>query len=782
MGVEIMPQIDSSNVEWEKPKEIDPANVIWDDEKEKGTITKAPPWWMREVVKPTMEWGTATVAGAIPALPAIASMGITAPAAVAAGVPMFGAGYALGKRVYEVLEKGLYGSEEPNLPEPTMGQTIRDVRTGMLYDIAGQAIGAAAGALVGKMATPGAREIGKQLEKKGIEYGLADLYPNSRLTAWMERLMEYYPGSTDVAFKHQLTKLQRMNGIMNEMRGRYTTGENFAEVGRSIKGEAEKLLRDHTVRKTAQMDIKRQQMVDAFNKNLNNFVNDLRGSLKISTKHEAGAQFSTILQGTKGKMEQLESKAWSKLDEMVGKDIVVDIPLQDVAQKMVDEQMAIKLGERDKGLIKRLQGYLPKEKVAVESKTAGGFKISEKMLERDPTLRIEGGAEEMTWYGMDKTKSSLLRRNREIHAATQRWDTPEQRVNEKLIEGINESMKQHAEKIGGNVWDIYRGAATQTKRIHDLFDKDILKIMQSNPEAITRKILKTGDQGVTLLRQIKAISGDEGLIPIREATFGELINVASKDNKFSGKALRGAMNRIGDETLSELLTKNQKQFLNDLANKEIAFSEQFLKTNKKEVVSFLDKVARKDDRGVVNLILQPGNDRYVYIAEKVFSPERLKELKAMSLEEVFKRNAFGDILPLSSAKALKVGTGKGIEIPMRRLFRNDGTFDELQEFLNMAMNMKRVEELAANTSRTAGTWHFMHTIGKAMAHPVATATAFASQYTIARMYFSPAARKLMIQAWKLPPTSRIAIESFSKAAMIIAEEDKKEFEKKRLQE
>lgn len=166
MGVEIMPQIDSSNVEWEKPKEIDPANVIWDDEKEKGTITKAPPWWMREVVKPTMEWGTATVAGAIPALPAIASMGITAPAAVAAGVPMFGAGYALGKRVYEVLEKGLYGSEEPNLPEPTMGQTIRDVRTGMLYDIAGQAIGAAAGALVGKMATPGAREIGKQLEKK----------------------------------------------------------------------------------------------------------------------------------------------------------------------------------------------------------------------------------------------------------------------------------------------------------------------------------------------------------------------------------------------------------------------------------------------------------------------------------------------------------------------------------------------------------------------------------------------------------------------------------------
>jgi hypothetical protein len=300
--------------------------------------------------------------------------------------------------------------------------------------------------------------------------------------------------------------------------------------------------------------------------------------------------------------------------------------------------------------------------------------------------------------------------------------------------------------------------------------------MQSNPESVIKRVVQTGDRGVTLLRQIKAISGEEGLVPLRQAAFGEMVTAAVKEDRFSGKALKGVMNRIGNETLDELLTEGQKKFLNDLANKEIVFAAEIAKGSKKEVINFLEKISRKDDRGVVGMILQPGNDRYVHIAEKVFTPERMKEIKSMALEQVFKRNASGDIMPTSSMKALKTSTGQGLEVPLKRLLRNEGdtNYEQLKAFLEMSSNMRRIEELAANTSRTAGTWHMMREIGQAISHPVSTAAAVVSQYTLARMYFSPVARKLMIQAWRLPSGSQAAIESFTKAAMIVAEEDKKE--------
>ncbi len=746
-----------------------------------GTITKAPPWWMRDVVKPTMEYGGMTVGAAIPTI-----AGLAVPPAAAAAIPMAGAGYAVGKRGYEELESAIYG-KQPDQGEVSAGQTLRDVGTGMTMEAVGQGISGLVAKGIERLVTPAAKAIGVKLEKAGIEYSLGDLYPNSRMASWIDRLMEYYPGSTDVAFKHELTRLKTLNETMNNMRAKYSTGENVSEVGRSIKKEAEALLEKYTKNVAVKADAKAKVAVEKFNKELSTFVNEVKSSSVGATKHEAGARMEVILQGTKEKMEIGEGRLWGKLDEQVGKDVVEDLATQNVAKEMLSEQMALKLGERDKGLIARLKGYLPKEKGEAEIiGTSGGgkTKFTKEQIERDPVLKglMEEGIEPeipTTWYGMDKTKSALLRRNREIHATTQRWDTPEQRVNEKLIKGINEDMSNHAESLGGDVWSLYRAAANTTKRIHDLYDKDMLKIMQSNPEQVVAKILQTGDKGITLLRQIKAISGEEGLVPLRQSIFSQLVEAGTKEGKFSGKSVKSLMNKVGNETLDELLNPVQRKFFDDLSNREISFVADLTKGKKKEVVNFLERISRKDDRGIAGMILQPGNDRYVYIAEKVLTKDRMTELKAVALEDIFKRNATGDILPVSSAKALKEGTGKGLEVPMKRLFRNDGTYEELREFLNMGMNMKRVEALAANTSRTAPTSQLMRSIGRFASHPVAGTAAFVSQYTLAKMYFSPTARKLMIQAWRLPQGSQAAIEAFTKANMIIANEalEQREMEK-----
>ncbi len=110
-----------------------------------GTISKAPPWWMRDIVKPTMEYGGLTLGAAVPAI-----AGLAAPPAAAAAIPMAGAGYAAGKRGYEELETGIYG-KQPDQEEVSAGRTLRDVRSGMTMEALGQGFGPTLGWLINKL-------------------------------------------------------------------------------------------------------------------------------------------------------------------------------------------------------------------------------------------------------------------------------------------------------------------------------------------------------------------------------------------------------------------------------------------------------------------------------------------------------------------------------------------------------------------------------------------------------------------------------------------------------
>lgn len=98
-----------------------------------STITKGAPWWMRDVVKPTMEMGGLALGGAS-ALPA-------GPMAPVAAVPLAGAGYALGKKGYEMLEMGLFGSKEPGQVSSSVLGTSKDILTGAAMEATGQIVG-----------------------------------------------------------------------------------------------------------------------------------------------------------------------------------------------------------------------------------------------------------------------------------------------------------------------------------------------------------------------------------------------------------------------------------------------------------------------------------------------------------------------------------------------------------------------------------------------------------------------------------------------------------------
>lgn len=113
-----------------------------------GTITKAPPWWMRDIVKPTMEYGGMTagaVAGTALATP------VTGPFAPAAGgVPGAAVGYATGARAYRELENLAYGTKEPGTYE-SVGRTTEELGTGAAIEMTGQMLPVALSWLINKL-------------------------------------------------------------------------------------------------------------------------------------------------------------------------------------------------------------------------------------------------------------------------------------------------------------------------------------------------------------------------------------------------------------------------------------------------------------------------------------------------------------------------------------------------------------------------------------------------------------------------------------------------------
>ncbi len=123
----------------EKPKSNNPFSDIV-EEKPQGTISKAPPWWMREIVKPTMEYGGMAIGGATGAL---AGGGVAS--AISAPI-LAGGGYALGRRGYRELESGLYGTKEPR-SEESVGRTLGEIKEGALLEVGGQALGKGIGTI-----------------------------------------------------------------------------------------------------------------------------------------------------------------------------------------------------------------------------------------------------------------------------------------------------------------------------------------------------------------------------------------------------------------------------------------------------------------------------------------------------------------------------------------------------------------------------------------------------------------------------------------------------------
>jgi hypothetical protein len=749
---------------------------------------QSPPDWMRNVVKPTLE-GLGMAGGAALASPTLATpVGPAVESLATAG------GYAFGKKSYEILEDVFFGKGRNKTPYAqtatgAMEETAKDFSTGLWYDLTGKLIPPALNALIGvgqpyksklfsEVPTVGkpisgypetTKQLNPELQDKidtfnkyGIDYSYGDIVPDAMLPAKIEKLLQYRAGSSDPAFTAQLSKIKRLNDIRNmlvEKQGPKTTIESF---NKQIHGEVDGLLTKYK---------------DSKDSKLNSMLDDFADSFGIKTKHEAGATFESTMGKAKEQLAQKRTDDYTNLaNELPGKgtDVVEPKKLIQTAQKLLDEQLSIpNPRDRNSELVARLQGYLK-----LQQQPSGGqfrignetIQITPQMVEKDPQLSSmlqKEQQEPVTWYGLDKTRSALLERNRSIQATTKMSDTSEQRANNMLSDSILDDMGDYAKSKGDNLWKLYQTARQSESVYRDLFDKDMLKIMNLPPEQVVRKILKSGDQGITLLRQIKSATGDIGIEPLRQNFFGELINSAQKDGIVNTSVIKNTLRKFGNDNLELLATPEQIKFLNDISKKGETFA---LKTGNRspmESIKFLENMSKAQYGNMIDMLLHPGAEHNIYLAKKLLSSESLQQLKSLAMERALITGGTGNFLPVSSAKKMAIGEGTGLEVPLSKLFNGD--MATIKEFINMGKDMHRVEELARNTSLTAGTLLGAHDISSFFTHPVSATGAFILQKVLAKTYFNPSARNMMLTAWKLGPNSSRGVELFGKAVRIATE-------------
>lgn len=701
---------------------------------------KAPEPWYTQAIEPAAE--TVGLLGG----------GLIGAAAPVPGGTIMGAagGYSLlkgtARKVREIL-----GLDRPTGTKETALNTVENLGWGGLIEIGGQLpakilsnsrtiIKQLTTAPFGRyLSTPEGQWKLQMFEQFGIKPTPADLMPNAKTLSIIESVLGYRPMSGDVMLQRATDKIDALHKVRLALIGKKAPDQTIEGLGMQIRKEAEGMLSKYAENNQLK---------------LNTMVEDFITKLGVSGRHEAGAKFSVVMEGARKRAHDTVEEAYSNYRKYLpqnGDDVIPLTNTFDTSTKIMKEETA---------------SAIPNNKVTQVVFNLGGRKAPElpegvtpDMLKKFPQIREaidEVAQPNITWDGLKKTRTQLLDRIREIKKA-QGGHTEESRAYSMLADSIDKDMAAFAEKQGGDLWVNYQSARELSKRYHDIYDKDILKIMNSNPEDIARKIVKNGE--ITLLRQIQQAGGEDALIPLRQVTFREMIDQSTQNNILSANRLSSKMKALG-ETLDDLVTPEQKRVLNELVKKG-----EFIRNIPKgmKTVDFLETITGSSNERIVNAIFQPNNTQNIRIAKRLLSQEKMDDITSFAIEKVLKMSGTGSYLPVTSAKEFTK-----YNEPLKELL-SPQRYESLINFLKIGQNMEKVETLARNASQTGQVLLGSQIASSVMRKPSIglLISTFGVPYTIAKIYTSDAAVKFFTKAIKVSPYSGEATKNFLRATQIV---------------
>lgn len=709
-------------------------------EKEFGVIRKAPPKWV-EPVKTGLETAGLVGGAALGALTPI-------PGGSAIGA---GLGYAGMKGATDIGLEMLGFKKPESLPERTK-KAVSDIVGGGAIEAGGQVLGRVLSPILTKaeelirgapfgraMASPASQDLARIYKEFNIPASPSDLMPNSKTLAIAEGVLGYRPVSGDVMLRNALKKVEALNLAREQLINRAAPADTVEAVGNRVRKEAETLLGKYT---------------DAKGQKLANMVDEFTSKLGISGKYDAGKRFVETMSAARQARHDAAEGLYNDVKNMLparGDDIVpLSAETTDLSKKLMKEELSKPASLQDGKILSILKFFGGGEPKLPEGVTPWE-------LSRDPELRkaIESQVKpELTWDGMKNTRSDLLERVRGIYR-TAGEATKESRTYSALAKAIDNDMSGFAKAQGGDIWETYSNANKAWSEMHDIFDKDVLKIMRSNPEDILNRIVNKGE--VTLLKQVRQAGGEEALTPLKQGFFKQILDSSTSNGILNPEKLGNSLKRMGTETLSELAKPEELTMLNNVVKSGQFFSE---KRAGMKTVEFLETLSKSDATRVVDTIIKPNNTFLVRMAKRLLSPERLQEIQSSALEKMFKVGGTGNYLPVSSARAWTQ-----YNAPMKELLPKQ-TYDAVTDFLKAGQNMNRVEALAKNASQTGQVLLGSEIGGAVLRRPLSAAKLLMVPWALAKIYVNPTAQALLTRALRLDPVSPEAISLFVRATTV----------------
>lgn len=665
--------------------------------------------------------------------------------AVMGGVPGAAAMGGLGYAGAKMLERRLEGEQLKIEPSEFVG--------GAAMELIPRPVGAAM-KWAGRKMIPTAEDFA--LGKLYSKFKVAPLpsetksFPSKTL-AVLESVLGYSPFSGDVMTRNALEKLGQYNEIRASLIEQGASEKQIERIGSAIQHEAETIIKRHEGKSVERT----KQLVD-------DFMEQFTGG---TTKYEAGTTVEASLRGVRLAKSNWVKSLYSKIDDMLGGQNVTTFDVSPQLTAKAEELLKIEQSKathlQDAKIINILNDWIPKKIVSPELEeqiASMPASVKEKNAEQLNQLLARATKTiipKFTWTGLDKSRSALLQKAREALLANKGMPTSESMMMSEMAEAIDTEMGAVGEKIGGGVGEAILEARGASKSLHDIFDKDVLGIMNKNPTQVVNVLARDPQQFLKIQQAI----GKEGMVPIKQAYISDTINRAMnvKSGFIDGFKIKKAIADLAPEVRNGLLTVDDQAALNGLAESAGRINRQFTPKGRTETLRFLNSIIGTKNENVLNAIFNMNNARNIKMAKQLFTPERLKEITEMALRKVLVTSPEGNILPVQSARLVR-----NYATPLKELLP-EATHQDLNEFITVIQHSKKIEQLAKNASQTGQVFVGFQIGQQLMKSPVMAIKTLGMPWILAKMYVSTPAREYLKRALLRGATSAEATTNFLKA-------------------
>lgn len=725
--------------------------------------------------RPALEFGGASLAG-IAALP-------TAPATAGVG-PLLaaGGGYAAGSSLADTLDQLIgvvprgkfFSLPTKEQVKSTIKDTAEDIKSGVTLEAGGQLIGipiAYAGKAlltgVSKAVTRGPEYLQALREgasKIGINLTPAEIVGSKALST-LESILDNLPWTSGIIQRHRLGEMKKLNDLREELIKKEGSPERVEEIGLKIKN-----------------------MIDSFMQKMGTVNKEAMNSMKTRLLQKMGSKFSyedldiSAKEAVQRYQQQLNEQvhtAYEAVARQVPEIMAEPKNAMKIAERIVQEQTSGPASLSNQKLLGTAKYFLKTQK-DVPADVIQLYQVSNPIVKK----QLEEQFPELLNTGLEKSYPQLVRDIKKLNQEKfSRIDTsggkyridPIGKDYDELVKALNDDLTDFAKQSGNEEILAAQEIANQLyKKKLALFEDKAFKLINNKyPGAVAKTVLQSGD--TELIDRYRSLTGDALFNKAKQRLTNDILGLGPEQTVI-GDDIRRRVVQLG-ESAKSIYSNDELNFFKKLSN-AVDLREEFTS----DIISnpILKNMVNKGEtvpEGIAKSIIKPENTTTKRVVEKFIGKDGVKKVADAFLPELLATNQnTKDFMPQTFAKTFNEYGYDTI-----KAWYGDDFALRLKQLADVGERMGSAERLAGNPS---GTGRFMITfnegrrVGELAGKAITSAAGMGGAYGIgagryllslagesslilgsrqlAKLYTSPAGRKLFVDGLITPQTAKAA--------------------------